>query len=143
MASRRLLLSGLGAGAALGAAGFAYNAAPTFWKQFVADLRRDILPATRVPEWRKWSDRGLHAAWLGHSTVLLRINGYTVLTDPVFSTRAGINLGIATLGVKRLTAPALALGGLPKIDLILNSHAHMDHLDTPSMSALEDKQTEV
>lgn len=143
MTSRRLIVSGLGAGAVVGAAGMAYNAAPSFWRQFVHDLRREIVPAARRPKWRDWTDRGVHAAWLGHSTVLMRINGYTVLTDPVFSTRAGISLGIATLGVKRLVEPALGIADLPKIDLILNSHAHMDHLDTRSMAALEGKQTEV
>ena len=143
MPSRRLIISGLGAGAAVSAAGLAYNAAPTFWRQFVRDLRRDISPAAHRPKWRDWTNRGLHAAWLGHSTILLRINGYTILTDPVFGSRAGISLGVATLGVKRLVAPALAVEELPKIDLILNSHAHMDHLDTPSMAALEGKHTEV
>ncbi|HZO53695.1 MAG TPA: MBL fold metallo-hydrolase [Bryobacteraceae bacterium] len=143
MASRRLVISGLGAGAALGAAGFAYNAAPSFWRQYMNDLRRGVAPAARSPQWRNWSNHGVCAAWLGHSTVLLRINGYTIVTDPMFSTRAGIDLGIMTLGVKRLIEPALTLKNLPKIDLILNSHAHMDHLDTPSMAALESKQTEV
>jgi L-ascorbate metabolism protein UlaG (beta-lactamase superfamily) len=142
--SRRLIVSGLGATAALGAAAVAaYRVSPTFWRQYVLDLRRGVQPPARRPDWRAWSNRGLHAAWLGHSTILLRINGYTILTDPVFSNRAGINLGLLTLGPKRLIEPALDLGDLPKIDLILNSHAHMDHLDTPSMSALENKDTEV
>lgn len=143
MPSRRLIVSGLGAGAVLGAGAMAYRAAPTFWRQYWRDLRRDVAPANRAPDWRRWGNRGVHAAWLGHSTVLLRINGYNVITDPVFSTRAGIHLGLMTLGVKRLIEPALALADLPKIDLILNSHAHMDHLDTPSMAELEGPRTEV
>lgn len=143
MTSRRWLVTGLGAGAVAGAAGLAYNAAPTFWKQYVRDIRRNIHPAPRRPDWKRWGNRGLHAAWLGHSTILMRINGYTILTDPVFSRRAGIHIGPVTLGVKRLVEPALALEDLPPIDLILNSHAHMDHLDTPSMAALEGKKTEV
>ena len=52
----------------------------------------------QVPGSYEVARQGLHAAWLGHSTVLLKIDGYTILTDPVFSTRAGIHLGPITLG---------------------------------------------
>jgi L-ascorbate metabolism protein UlaG (beta-lactamase superfamily) len=90
-----------------------------------------------------WGDRGLYAAWLGHSTVLLKIDGVTILTDPVFSTRAGIGLGPVTLGLKRLVAPALAVPELPRIDLILLSHAHMDHFDLPSLRRLAHRGTAV
>jgi L-ascorbate metabolism protein UlaG (beta-lactamase superfamily) len=75
--------------------------------------------------------------------VLLKIDGQTILTDPVFSVRAGLSIGIATLGVKRLVAPALPVKELPKIDLILLSHAHMDHFDRPSLRMLESKGTHV
>jgi L-ascorbate metabolism protein UlaG (beta-lactamase superfamily) len=92
---------------------------------------------------REWGDQGLYAAWVGHATVLLKIDGMTVLTDPVFSRRIGINLGIATLGMKRLVNPALALRDLPKIDLILLSHAHFDHFDVPSLRKLENRGTQV
>jgi L-ascorbate metabolism protein UlaG (beta-lactamase superfamily) len=96
-----------------------------------------------MPDPRSWPDRGLHAAWLGHSTVLLKIDGFTILTDPVFSTRAGVHLGLVTLGVKRLTAPALSLAALPPVDLILLSHAHMDHFDIPSLRRLEGPRVSV
>ena len=85
----------------------------------------------------------MHAAWLGHSTVLLKIDGTTILTDPVFSDRAGLNLGLLTLGVKRLVAPALVVSELPKIDVVLLSHAHFDHFDIPSLRALENRGTVV
>jgi L-ascorbate metabolism protein UlaG (beta-lactamase superfamily) len=81
----------------------------------------------------------LHAAWLGHSTVLLKVNGVTILTDPVFSRRAGIGLGPVTLGIKRIVDPALAIAELPKIDIVLLSHAHMDHFDIPSLRRLENR----
>ena len=71
------------------------------------------------------------------STVLLKIDGFTILTDPVFSARVGLSFGPLTLGIKRLVAPALLVRELPKIDLILLSHAHFDHLDMPSMAALQ------
>ncbi len=91
----------------------------------------------------RWPNRGLHAAWLGHSTVLLKIDGYTILTDPVFSKRAGVRVGPLTVGIKRLSAPAIPLRQLPRVDLILVSHAHMDHLDRPSLRRLESVYTTV
>jgi L-ascorbate metabolism protein UlaG (beta-lactamase superfamily) len=75
--------------------------------------------------------------------VLLQIDGFTILTDPIFSAKAGIDLGVFTVGVKRLVEPAAKVASLPRIDLILVSHAHMDHLDTPSLKALESRRTSV
>jgi L-ascorbate metabolism protein UlaG (beta-lactamase superfamily) len=75
--------------------------------------------------------------------VLLRIDGFTILTDPVFSTRVGLNFGPMTVGLKRLVAPALALPELPHIDLVLLSHAHFDHFDIPTLRALENRATTV
>ena len=85
----------------------------------------------------------VHATWIGHSTVLLRIGDLHIITDPVFSTRCGLYLGASNIGPKRLIEPAISLNNLPKIDLILLSHAHMDHFDIPSLRALEDKGTHV
>lgn len=95
------------------------------------------------PNPKLWSDRGLHAAWIGHTTVLLKIDGITILTDPVFSRRVGIDMGIGTLGIKRLSDPGLSLRELPKIDLILLSHAHFDHFDRPTLRRLENRGTHV
>lgn len=141
---RRALVGGLGVAAGAAATGtFAYNAAPAFWQQYRREIRRPILHPAHIPNPAAWPDRGLFAAWLGHSTVLLKIDGFTILTDPVFSDRAGIHLGVMTLGIKRLVAPALALDRLPVIDLILLSHAHMDHFDTPSLRNLQSPRTSV
>ena len=73
--------------------------------------------------------------------MLLKIDGITVLTDPVFSTRIGIGLGPVTLGLKRIVAPALQPAELPRIDVILLSHAHMDHFDIRSLRRLESRTT--
>lgn len=81
----------------------------------------------------------MHAAWIGHTTVLLKIDGVTILTDPVFSRRVGIRVGPATLGIRRLVEPALSIRELPRIDVILLSHAHMDHFDIPSLRLLESR----
>lgn len=107
------------------------------------DRKRTIRAAPHRPNPGQWSDRGLHAAWLGHTTVLLKIDGVTILTDPVLSPRVGLNLGPLTVGIKRLVAPALDLPELPKIDLILLSHAHFDHFDIPTLRRLESRGTTV
>ncbi len=89
-----------------------------------------------VPKLEGWADRGLSAVWLGHATVLLRIGGKTILTDPVLSTRVGLGFGIITGGPARMTRPPLSFKKLPPIDLILLSHAHFDHLDRPTLGRL-------
>ena len=80
-----------------------------------------------------WENHPLAAAWIGHATILLRIGGMTILTDPVFSSRVGLGLLAFTGGPQRLFAPAISIRDLPQIDLILISHAHFDHLDRPSL----------
>lgn len=120
-----------------------YRTAPRFWKQYSNERRRAIRPAPFRPNPRAWTDRGLFAAWLGHSTVLLKIDGVTILTDPVFSRSVGLSIGPLTLGVKRLVEPALKIAELPKIDLVLLSHAHFDHFDLPSVRRLQNRATTV
>ena len=78
---------------------------------------------------------------IGHSTVLIQLPYLTILTDPVLFSRIGVKLGSWTLlGLKRYTPPALTVSELPPIDLVLLSHAHMDHLDTQTLLALTRKQ---
>jgi L-ascorbate metabolism protein UlaG (beta-lactamase superfamily) len=139
------LLGGAGVAglAGAGAAAVLFRTSPRFWRQFAREWRRPIAAPVSRPRPREWPDKGLHLAWIGHSTVLLKIDGFTILTDPVFSNRAGLNVGPLTFGVKRLVAPAIRLRQLPKPDLILLSHAHMDHWDIPSLRRLEDRNTPV
>ena len=85
----------------------------------------------------------LQATWIGHTTVLLKLGDLNIITDPVFGKRCGLYLGAANIGPKRLVPPAISLSHLPKIDLILLSHAHMDHFDIPSLRALENRGTQV
>src|SRR5690348_6640025 len=105
--------------------------------------RTKVLPAPFVPSPKLWPDQGLHAAWLGHSTVLLKIDGFTILTDPVLGKRCGIRMGPVTVGLKRMVAPALQRPQLPHIDLILLSHAHFDHFDLGTLRTLERSGTVV
>jgi len=117
--------------------------APKVLRQMSKEVPRIILPAPYAPNPKAWPDTGIHAAWLGHSTVFLKVDGYTILTDPVFSDRVGIELGPVTVGIKRLVSPALQPGDLPHPNLILLSHAHMDHFDRPSLRALGSDRTSV
>ena len=120
-----------------GAARYARTAAPDFFKRYRHDSKRLVAPAPFTPHPKRWSDEGLHAAWLGHSTVLLKIDGFTILTDPILSDRCGVGMGPVTVGLKRLVAPALTPTQLPHIDLILLSHAHFDHFDLRTLRSLE------
>ncbi|MDX1430691.1 MAG: MBL fold metallo-hydrolase [Rhodothermales bacterium] len=97
--------------------------------------RRYVWP--KRPNPAEWASAGLTVSWIGHATFLLRLNGSTILTDPAFSSRVGLRpLGLFTLGPRRIIPPALALQDLPKLDLVLLSHAHMDHTDRPSLHRL-------
>ena len=71
--------------------------------------------------------------WIGHMTVLLRLDGVTVLTDPWFTDHV---TPIPPLGPKRLLPPGLALEDLPPIDVVVISHNHYDHLDLPTLDLL-------
>lgn len=129
-----------GAPLGLGIVAYAvYRQAPVFFDQFAEEAFMTIAKPAFTPKPRQWGSTGLHAAWLGHATTLIQIDGFTILTDPVFSDRCGIDLIVGTLGPKRLVAPALQVADLPKIDLILLSHAHFDHWDLPSLKALASK----
>lgn len=140
---RRTLLGAAGLSGIAGMGAVAYRTAPAFWKMYAEDLKRDVAAPPAQPDPRLWKKRGIHAAWLGHATVLLQVDGFSILTDPVFSRRIGLDLGLFTLGLKRLVDPALPLERLPRPDLILLSHAHFDHFDVPSLRRLEDRGTTV
>ncbi|HTL97308.1 MAG TPA: MBL fold metallo-hydrolase [Holophagaceae bacterium] len=75
----------------------------------------------------------LSATFLGHATLLLRLPGLAVLTDPIFSKRAS---PFSWAGPARVRPAALAPADLPRLDAVLVSHNHYDHLDLPSLRAL-------
>jgi L-ascorbate metabolism protein UlaG (beta-lactamase superfamily) len=126
-----------------GLAAFAFRYAPEFWRRVSKDMKREVEAAPLRPRVDRWPRTGLHAAWIGHSTVVISIDGFILVTDPVFSNRIGIGLGPVTLGLKRLVEPALTLAEIPRPDLILLSHAHFDHFDLPSLRKLEGRATTV
>ncbi|APR54363.1 Zn-dependent hydrolase [Sphingomonas koreensis] len=95
------------------------------WPDRVA-VHKDMPPA-RV-------DGGaMRATWVGHATVLVQANGLNILTDPIWSEVAG-PFGLA--GPRRTAPPAIDFDKLPKIDLVLVSHNHYDHLDLPTLKQL-------
>jgi len=76
--------------------------------------------------------------WIGHSTFLVRMDGVTFLTDPIFSERAS---PVSFAGPKRLVPPGVPLDELPPIDFVTLSHDHYDHTDLPSIAALARRGT--
>src|ERR1700758_4907988 len=88
------------------------------WREAIRERWRPIQPAAARPCPERWSDDDVTAAWLGHATLLINFYGVRILTDPVLYSYVGIRISpLFTLGPKRLTAPALRLHELPRIDL--------------------------
>jgi L-ascorbate metabolism protein UlaG (beta-lactamase superfamily) len=107
------------------------------FREWTIESWRPITPAFGKPEPLKWNDTQVTAAWIGHATVLINFFGIKILTDPVLFPRIGIRLPGFTIGPKRLTAPAMEFHQLPKIDIIVLSHAHFDHIDTRTLHCFD------
>jgi L-ascorbate metabolism protein UlaG (beta-lactamase superfamily) len=76
---------------------------------------------------------GLRVTWFGHSSSLIEIDGVTVLTDPFWGERAS---PFTWVGPTRWYPPPVALADLPKVDVVVISHDHYDHLDRASIEAM-------
>jgi len=96
--------------------------------------------------WSKWtdaspgappparvSDGGLRVTFIGHSTVLIQMDGVNFLTDPIWSMRAS---PFSWIGPHRHRPPGIRLEDLPPIDVVLQSHDHYDHFDIPTLRRL-------
>jgi L-ascorbate metabolism protein UlaG (beta-lactamase superfamily) len=97
-----------------------------------------IEPSSR-PDLNKWKDDEINIAWIGHATVLINFFGKYILTDPVFFEAVGVYIEGYILGPRRASMPALMLEDIPKPDIVLLSHAHMDHMDYKTLKALTEK----
>jgi L-ascorbate metabolism protein UlaG (beta-lactamase superfamily) len=87
-----------------------------------------------------WRDDQLTIANLGHAALLMDYFGVRVISDPSLFERVGLAVGpLLTIGPGRYTAPPLAPSELQAVDVILITHAHMDHLDLPSLKTLPKK----
>src|SRR5262245_15358179 len=102
---------------------------PTAWPASVAP------PATHPPPPARVDPGRAAVTFVGHSTFLIRTASTTLLTDPVFTTHAG---PFGRLGPRRVRPPAIPLRDLPRVDLVLLSHNHYDHLQPSSLAALGD-----
>jgi L-ascorbate metabolism protein UlaG (beta-lactamase superfamily) len=76
------------------------------------------------------------ACWVGHSTVLIKLGESWLLTDPVFADVVGLNILGLRIGPRRILPPAIGLDEIPRPDIILLSHAHMDHMDRWTLEKL-------
>jgi N-acyl-phosphatidylethanolamine-hydrolysing phospholipase D len=114
---------------------------PSFWSWQWARLqdpppasRPERIPVAQVDRAAlKAPTRDVSVTWIGHATVLWRINGLNILTDPHFSKRAA---PVQFAGPAREVALPVAMADLPRIDVVLLSHNHYDHLDRDSVRAL-------
>lgn len=102
----------------------AHRAAPPWPARVEVPFR---LPPPRLPAGR------IGATFIGHSTWLVQIGGVAVLTDPIWSARAS---PLRFAGPRRVRPPGQPLEALPKVDLLLVSHNHYDHLDMPTLRAV-------
>ena len=105
-------------------------------KEQLFGRQKNRFPKSKLPEikpdLKKFGQtNNLSYIWLGHSTVLLRLEGKTILFDPVFTNASPIGL----FG-KRFQKPIISLDELPKIDYVFLSHDHYDHLDKESVEYL-------
>ena len=117
---------------------------PTFWEEV-------RIAWTLKTKTKNWPDRfrtasadlskdpvvrGLRVLWVGHATALIQTPTLNIITDPVLFDSIGPEL----LPTKTVTNPGVTFGGLPRIDVILISHNHYDHLDLKSIHAIVDQQ---
>lgn len=94
------------------------------WPERVA-----VTPARPAP---RVDGGAMVATWIGHATFLVQADGLNILTDPIWSARAG-PFGIGPL---RVAEPGIRFGDLPRIDIVVVSHNHYDHMDLATLERL-------
>jgi len=99
------------------------------WPEWINDTLQPP-PVANVKEGK------LRVTYINHATVLIQMDGINILTDPIWSERAG---PASWLGAKRVRSPGVKMEVLPKIDIIIISHDHYDHLDIYSLRQLVER----
>ncbi len=94
----------------------------------------DAVPGPPPPE--RVGEGDLRVTFVGHSTVLLQLDGLNLLADPIWSERAG---PVEWAGPRRFRPPGLRFEDLPPLDAVLISHNHYDHLDLATLQRLQDE----
>jgi L-ascorbate metabolism protein UlaG (beta-lactamase superfamily) len=138
--NRRKFLKLAGGASAMGGAawiGLSQSWTPKFVRERISEIGVDVWKPTAKPTPAGWKDTNITASWIGHATVLINFYGLNILTDPVLHSRCGADIGVGIIGPKRRVAPALIGNELPRIDLVLLSHAHLDHTDYMTLSELK------
>lgn len=107
-----------------------------FWRYLTGNDGRpawpETMPVTPAKPAAQVEGERMVVTWIGHASVLIQTQGLNILTDPIYADRAG-PLGF---GPKRVAAPGIAFDDLPRIDLVLVSHNHYDHLDQATLKRL-------
>lgn len=101
---------------------------PNNWPDWIET--KYLYPLVKIPE------NSVRITYVNHSTFLIYFRGVNILTDPVWSDKVGPT---SYLGLKRVRDPGVRFEDLPKIDLVLVSHSHFDHLDIPTLKKLKEK----
>ncbi|HVE70826.1 MAG TPA: MBL fold metallo-hydrolase [Thermoanaerobaculia bacterium] len=107
-------------------------------RQLFGDEQRAPLRPIPVVRERPANPSPLRATWLGWATVLAEIDGRNILTDPIWSKRCSPS---TLVGPKRFHEPPIALDALPRIDAVVISHDHYDHLDMDTVRVLAARGT--
>lgn len=106
-----------------------------------ASTAAEVPPAPHQLAPEQWADDNLAIGYIGHASVLLKMSGTYILTDPTFFDRVGVTIGPFTIGPKRIVAPALALERLPTPAAVVITHAHFDSMDLRTLEALPKNTT--
>lgn len=121
--------NGLAAQNLIGVMKYGITRKPEKWiKNYETAVRTDPIPTSNLNE--------VQISFVNHSTFLIQIGGYNILTDPIWSKRCS---PFQWVGPERMRPPGIGMDLLPKIDLVLLSHNHYDHLDVNSIKDIVKK----
>jgi L-ascorbate metabolism protein UlaG (beta-lactamase superfamily) len=114
----------------------------SFWEILRWRLKRKVKPWPHIVSKKqkvqqKRTKQGESAVtFINHSTVLLQLDGWNILTDPIWSERAS---PLSWMGPKRVSQPGIMFEDLPPIDIVLLSHNHYDHMDIATLRRISNE----